>query len=355
MGSIQDFTSAIKAFALSKALMTALDLDLFQLVSTLAGKLSPEEVAARLDLDWTIARPLIYILIASNFLQVRDGKLWLGPKVSDEVMASMHNLKSWNEEMKLTYASLVDLTNVVRTGDYRTTPLAAYWAYRQNPEHRDGGDELTSAYSFVMDESQKPIGKGIAQSYDFSRHSHLVDFGGGYGRLAMTLADIYPQLKVTVIDLPSVCQKTTQLLAEQGYESRIRCIGMDFLKDELSGKADVVSFVRVLHDWDDESAYCLCKRAWQILVPNGVVLICEPLLSDDPASIDPDTTLYAIMVALLGGKRRTFSEYESLLQRVGFDRIVCTPVGVYNNMLIIARKQDVAWRRGAPLRRRSIK
>ena len=104
-----------------------------------------------------------------------------------------------------------------------------------------------------------------------------------------------------------------------------------------SHRAAWSSAVRVLHDWDDSSARILLRRAHQVLNPGGTLLICEPLQVEDSFSLDADAAAYSFMCALIGGKRRSFCEFQTMLGEAGFGTISRKPLGVYSNTVIQAK------------------
>ena len=334
--AVKELTSAIKAFALSRVLMTAIELEVFPFLDASKKEYTPEELASCLALRWEFAKPFFQTLVASGHLRYREDKILLDEKAK-EILEHHHNLKSWVPEMCLTYASLADLPAMMRTGQYQKTALSKYWGYKQDSVSRDPGTEGTADYSMVMDVSQEAMSQSLGEAFDFSAVRSLVDFGGGYGRLGMTLARMHQHLQVTVLDLPSVASKARQFIEEQGLASHVRALGVDFLKDPLSLRTDVVSFSRVLHDWDDSSVRTLLQRAHQVLNPGGTLLICEPLQVEDSFSLDADAAAYSFMCALIGGKRRSFCEFQTMLGEAGFGSISRKPLGVYSNTVIQAK------------------
>lgn len=335
MTGISSVVTDIKAFALSRALMTALELDLFRTIAT-SPPSSLEGWSQSLGLNWAVARPFFLILVAHHYLSLEEGHLKLGSNAAP-ILENRDNLRAWNEEMLLTFASLATLTQAMRAVD-ADTPLKQYWAYRQQDQQRDPGSTVTSAYSHVMDHSVEDIAQALCHAFDFSSVRTLADFGGGYGRLALTVARTSPGVSITIVDLPSVCAQAEAIIQRSEFASRINCLGADLLGDPPSLQVEAVSFSRVLHDWDDLSALALLRQAYRSLVPGGSVLICEPLLPESAAQPDPGPLVYGLMQALLGGKRRLRAEYQSMLESVGFENVSVVPLGAHSTMLVSATK-----------------
>ena len=309
--------SHIKGFILSKVLMVALELDLFVLLDK--GGLPFEDICSSLGLDRKIGRVFINVLEAFGYLHLQGGTYML-TEHSKSIMPKYKNVKSWNEEMKVTYESLVDFTQILRTGNYKQSALSAYWAYKKSLDPKSIAPEISRDYSLVMDASQEEIAKLIVDKIDFSGYSHLVDLGGGYGRFAVAVAKSYPGIRITVVDLPSVCSEANRIIAKEGLGDRVSTMGVDFFKSPLPKGADVVTFVRTLHDWQDEEVKKLLGLARSILNSDGTILISEPMNEDDQ-QIDKSSALSSLMLSLMGGKRRKVSEYTDLLKSLGFSKI----------------------------------
>jgi demethylspheroidene O-methyltransferase len=313
---LAEFLSSVKAFALARCLIACLELDLFPQLKKQA--LSRTELMKQLNIpDSIVAESFFDMLISFNVIQEQDDKLLLTPR-SEAVFEDYDSMKSWNQEMLLFYKSLADLSGVLKSGRYEETELASFWPYKKMDIRGDIKSEDIDEYSGVMDASQEKISQIIAEQVDLSDVNHVIDFGGGYGRLAFTLVEKHPHLKVTVADLPAVCEETQKRIEAKGLGNRINVLGVDFLKDDLpANTADAILFVRVLHDWSDDHVVKLLKRTRTCLVASGRAVIVEPIplqkFNHDPAS-----TPTSLMLALLGGKRRSVDEHQALLSQAGY-------------------------------------
>jgi len=315
-----EFVSQLKGFILSRVLMTALEIDLF--VQLEGRGMSFKDICSRLDLNREIGRVFINVLEAYGYLHLDGGK-YVTTALAKSIISKYKNIKSWNEEMRVTYDSLVDFTHILRTGNYKETTLSAYWAYKKNQYPESIPPEVSKDYSLTMDASQEEIAKLLVKKIDFSKYTHMVDIGGGYGRFAIEIVNSCPKIRVTIVDLPSVCCEANRIITEKGLSDRVSTMGADFFKGPLPKDADIVAFIRTLHDWDDEDVKKLLGIARSILTGNGTILISEPM-NDDNQQIDKSSALSSLMLSLMGGKRRKKSEYIDLLKSLGFNKITCT-------------------------------
>ena len=100
----------------------------------------------------------------------------------------------------------------------------------------DGGDAETlfdlAKSKQALDEIQKfthamhgvSIGPAIQlpKVYDFSKHSRMIDIGGGSGVYAIQVVKANPHMTATVLDLEAVCQVAEQYIKSYNLEDKIR-------------------------------------------------------------------------------------------------------------------------------------
>src|SRR5207247_1073165 len=78
--------------------------------------------------------------------------------------------------------------------------------------------------------------------------------------------------------------------------------------------ADAIVLARVLHDWPDEDAVRILRRAREALVPGGRVYVVEMLR---PAQGYQGALLDLHMLVVTGGRERTEAEFAGLLADAG--------------------------------------
>ncbi len=313
---LTDFLNSVKAFALARVLMAAIELDLFRQLEQ--APLSRAELKKRTAMEDTlISDAVLDVLVAFHMLREQDGKLELSD-LSRSILPTYQSIRSWNREMQQFYDSLCDLTGLLRTGRYQDSVLSAYWIYKKSSEPKQLQASAVDDYSSVMDASQAQLSQAIVEHYDFGAHERIIDFGGGHARLAITLAKKYPHLRITIADLPAVCEGARARIDEAGLGARIKLLPVDFFRDELpANAADAILFVRVLHDWNDEEVSNLVTKARSCLRRPGTALIVEPM-NDDTLKHDPSSVLTSLMITLFGGRRRSVQEYAALMQSAGY-------------------------------------
>jgi len=153
----------------------------------------------------------------------------------------------------------------------------------------------------------------IATSYDFSNRQLIVDVGGGNGAALREILKRFPACRGIVFDRPDV------IAAMPKGDGRLVGEGGSFFERVPTG-ADCYLLVRVLHDWSDADCLRILERCHAAMPPAATLLICEQILTDDPARGNPsDYLIDTQMLAIFGHAReRTASEFRTLLESCGF-------------------------------------
>jgi hypothetical protein len=167
--------------------------------------------------------------------------------------------------------------------------------------------------------------EAIADAYDFSPYTRIVDLGGGHGQLLSTILARNPHLTGILFDLPSGVAAARQ--GAGGDLPRTEFVAGDFF--EGVPVADIYLIKRVIHDWNDGNATLILRRCREAMPENGRVLVAETLVppGDEPAHIKG---IDVIMLAVTGGLERTERQYADLFQAAGLrlERVIHTPAQI---------------------------
>jgi hypothetical protein len=142
----------------------------------------------------------------------------------------------------------------------------------------------------------------------------IVDVGGADGTVLAAILTAHPQLRGVLFDLPHVISDGPRTLARHGVEDRAECAGGDFLESVPPG-GDAYLLSLVLHDWpDDQARHILANVAGgsgaRLLVLDFMV---PPGDAPHMAKISDLN-----MLAMMGGKELTETEWRELLTAAGF-------------------------------------
>lgn len=89
----------------------------------------------------------------------------------------------------------------------------------------------------------------------------VVDVGGGHGPVSIGLAEVFPDLKFIVQDLPNVLEGAPASLPA-ALKERVSFMTYNFLELQPVQGAEVYFFRAVFHNWPDD--YCIKILRYQI-------------------------------------------------------------------------------------------
>jgi demethylspheroidene O-methyltransferase len=214
----------------------------------------------------------------------------------------------------LLYEDLRDPAGLIRGGG--ETQVQHFWRY--DPGANPG---VAAAYSDLMAATQTMIARQIIAAFPLRRHSHLVDVGGGAGVFIRAALAAAPKLHATLVDLPAVAERAARDFAESGLAARAKISVAEAPGDGLPHGADLISFVRVLHDHDDPAVMRFLTAAAAALAPGGRILIAEPL-ADTPGARAMGHAYFGLYLLAMGqGRPRTRRELTEMLAAAGFKSV----------------------------------
>ncbi len=195
------------------------------------------------------------------------------------------------------------------------TQLAGFWPYVFGPlAQEDAG--LAARYSRLMAESQILVAADTLRLVSLTQSRHLLDVGGGTGAFLAEVGTSYPQLTLSLFDMPAVLAAVPSAL-----RTRLRLCPGDFRADPFPDGPDTISLIRVLYDHADASVATLIAKVFNALPSGGRIVISEPMSGGDRP--DPATDVYFAIytLAMRTGRTRSAAEIGSLLNATGFTEI----------------------------------
>ncbi|XP_002736611.1 acetylserotonin O-methyltransferase-like [Saccoglossus kowalevskii] len=160
---------------------------------------------------------------------------------------------------------------------------------------------------------------GALNSFDLSNYRTVCDLGGGTGAVAYALAARYPNMEITVFDLPAVVAcadnfpptvdpKSTNVVFQAG----------NFFKDTLP-ECDLFLLSNIIHNWSEERISEILTRVHERLMPGGAIMIVESLYDDDKKGpLNTHINNFMMMLAFEGGCQRSGKEMREILEKHGF-------------------------------------
>ncbi len=308
-------TAMINGYWMTQMIYTAARLGVADALAE--GPQTVSALAARLGVHEPSLHRLLRALASREiFSETEDGCFELTPMAEllrSDVPCSLHGLALYSGAPEQhRYDSWGDLHETIRTGEpafHRLVGTSPFAYLGANPEAARTFDAAMASYTAAASNA-------ILARYDFSRHSHIVDVGGGNGRLLSDIVTRYSQLRGTLFDLEHVARRARTLFKREGLANRINCISGNWLEQVPSG-GDLYILKNVLHDWADEPAIAILRACRKAMSGDSRLLVVESVLQqgNEPGM---GKLMDMNMLVIHGGLERTEAEYAKLLGQSGF-------------------------------------
>ena len=306
----------VAGFVYSQVLLACMEMDILRRLSREAA--TAGDLAGLLGVDPKRVETLLQAAASIGLLQrLRDGRYRL-----DRLGAAALGVPGLEEIIRHNAVFYRDMADPVALIRGSTSPeLARFWPYVRSDHGGSGSADAASTYSRLMAASQALVAEETLLSVSLSGISHLIDVGGGTGTFLSAVNAHYPDMDLTLFDLPPVIAEAGPLLAAKGLSDRIQCRSGDFLKDLPQGSVDAVSLVRVLYDHDDSTVEKLLESVMRTLSPGGLLLVSEPMSGGSRPSRSGDAYFGFYTMAMTTGTPRAPERHQSMMERAGFQDV----------------------------------
>lgn len=304
----------VAGFVNSQVLMALVELRVLHLVQP--APLEPRTLAHLCQ----IPQPQMQILLQAGAglgLLRRSGNGY-GLTLRGASLLAVPGLDSMIRHHRALYADLADPVAFLRGG--QQTELARFWPYVFGAAGAVD-PEVTATYSALMADSQALVAEDTLRMVDLRGVRHLMDIGGGTGAFLSAVGAAYPDLTLTLFDLPVVVAGATTRLAQTGMQSRTTIHPGSFRDDPLPKGADAISLIRVLYDHDDSTVAQLLAKVHGALPAGGRVIVSEPMSGGAAPDRATDVYFAVYTLAMQTGRTRSMDEIATLLTAAGFVNI----------------------------------
>jgi 2-hydroxy-4-(methylsulfanyl)butanoate S-methyltransferase len=299
----------------SKALFAALHLGIFDAVAK--GSKDIKSLVEETGAEERTLTTLLTALTAVGLLEKTDSGFVNSPAAQQHLVrgavGDFGDYLRYQIDRQM-YLFMHNLTDVLR-GRRDTVPFVDYEAWF--------GD---AAEASLYSESQHAASVGpalmLAAQVDLSHRRRLLDVGGGSGAFSITLCRLQPQLSATIVDFPNVIEVARRQVAAARLESQISFVAGNALKTDWPPEQDAVLFSYISGSVSAEGVEELYRRAYQALVPDGIILVHDFLVDDDRRG-PPLTALWALQHATYTPDAVSLTPgfVSGLLRAIGFTEI----------------------------------
>lgn len=313
----------------SQVLFTANELGVFGALAN--GPLAADELARSLDVNEDALERLLNACVAIRLLTTSQGR-YANTALADEVLVDDRPgyLGNWLRLMSRWMKNWTNLTETVRTG----RPAA------DTQLHLGGDPDHTRDFVLGMHDYARLRGSEIVRYLDFSGGLDLLDVGGGPGSYAVLFTTEWPDLRVTVFDLPAVVPSAQRHAEEAGVADRVSVQPGNYYEDEFGSDYDIVFLSDTLHQESPDVCEMILQKAYRALRPGGRIVVQGMFLNEDRVSPRWPVMHSLIMILIYGaGRAYTVAETTQLMERAGFVDCEHQRMSLLNvNSLITGRK-----------------
>ncbi len=293
----------IRGFMPSRAVLTALELDIFTVVGE-SGTAS--QVAAKIQCAERATEMLLNALVGLKLLVKQDGvyantplaaRFFVEGTPDSARMGQLHMANLWKRWSTLTEA--------VREG----TSVA--------PRPSNGS---VKPFMAAMDVNARGRARAIAQAIQLDGTKRMLDLGGGSGAYSIAFAKAAPDMHSEIIDMADVLPITEEHIRKAGLVGRITTRPGDMLTVPLeTGKYDLVLLSAICHMFSPEENQQLLNRAYTALAPQGRLVVSDFVLEPDKTA-PRFAALFSLnmLVGTRSGASYSEPEYTEWMRRAGF-------------------------------------
>ncbi|NEN95754.1 MAG: methyltransferase [Moorea sp. SIO3I7] len=180
-------------------------------------------------------------------------------------------------------------------------------------------------------------GAVLAEYTNLNNRRKMLDLGGGSGSYSIALCNANPNLTAVVVDLKEPLEIALSLLKQYNLQERITLCPADFHTTEFDQDYDVVLLSAVLRHISPEQCLRLLSKAYDALLPGGLLIVQEFINPED----NPKQSLRSTMMELylmIGfhseSGNRSKEEIALWLEKTGFKNIKVIPLPTQTTLIL---------------------
>jgi len=301
-----DLYEMTRSFMPSRALLTALELDVFNAV----GEGTSAAGAARtIHADPRATEMLLNALVSLKLLEKRDGTFFNSARSARFFRDASHdNARDGLLHIANIWHRWSTLTECVRAG----TSVAS----------RDRDDAAVKAFIAAMDRNARERAGAVVKAVATSSIKRMLDLGGGSAAYSIAFARAVPGLKSEILDLGEVVPLAQENIRKAGLADRVKTRVGDMLHDPLGKDYGLILASQICHMFSEDENRKLFRRACDALAPKGQFVVQDFIL--EPSKTAPRAAaLFALnmLVGTRAGSTYSEPEYANWMREAGFSDV----------------------------------
>jgi len=298
-----DLYEMTRSYMPSRALLTALELDVF----TAVGEgVSAERVAQTIHAHPRATEMLLNALVSLKLLEKRDGVFFNSARSARFFRhGSRDNARDGLLHIANIWHRWSTLTECVRAGS--------------SVASRERDDAAVKAFIAAMDRNARERAGAVVKAVTTSGIKRMLDLGGGSAAYSIAFARAMPELKSEILDLGEVVPLARENIRKAGLADRIMTRVGDMLHDRLGKDYDLILASQICHMFSEVENRELFRRACDALAPKGQFVVQDFIL--EPSKTAPRAAaLFALnmLVGTQAGSTYSEPEYAAWMREAGF-------------------------------------
>lgn len=164
----------------------------------------------------------------------------------------------------------------------------------------------------------------------------ILDLGAGTGLELIHLFELFPDARVTVID---ITEKMLERLKQRDFSNKVKTICGDFFEVDFGNEYDAVISTSALHHFKKDEKIKLYQKVYNCLKENGQFINCDKIALTDDVE---EKQLYELEYNIDNYKHidtpLTVEHEIEILEKIGFKNIASSNVDKDDYKLIMSRK-----------------
>jgi (2Fe-2S) ferredoxin/precorrin-6B methylase 2 len=304
-----DLNQTLRAFMESRALLTALDLDVFAAIGSGA---TAGEVAQRISTAPRATEMLLNALVAMGTLAKQQGVY------RTTAMSSRYFTDAAGDNAR---PGLIHLVNLWHRWSNLTDCVRAGTAVGHQ-EMAKRGDDWTKPFIAAMHRNATERAPLVVRAVGTSGDERLLDVGGGSAAYSIAFAKANDKLRATVLDLPTVLPIAQGHIEEAGLAERVKTQAGDLRRDVLGGGFTLVLVSAICHMLSPDENQELFRRCFDALESQGRLVVQDFILEPDKTA-PRQAALFALnmLVGTEAGSTYSIEEYRAWMGAAGFQEV----------------------------------
>jgi len=317
-----DVNEMIRGFMASRAVLTALELDVFNAIGI--GS-TAEQVARKIHSDARATEMLLNALVSLKLLDKKDrtfrktatsSRFFCEGSPDNARPAMLHIANLWHRWSTLTDAVHAGTSVALRSRDAQGV----------------------ASFIAAMDRNAKERAGAVVKAVGVDGVRRMLDLGGGSGAYSIAFARALPELKSEIMDLAEVVPIAQCHILQAGLSDRVTTRVGDMLCDPLGENYSLILVSAICHMFSEAENRSLFQSAYRALASGGRFVVQDFILEPDKTA-PRFATLFALnmLVGTRGGSTYSEHEYSAWLRDAGFSDIHRVHIPGPSGLLIATR------------------